>query len=84
MLYDQLTRRLFNFVYNEVRRKDMTKEILQDIFISLWNNRKNLNIATTLDACVFGAAKNKILTYVRSGTITQALRHLCACVGEVL
>lgn len=70
-LYGQLTRRLFNFVYNKVRRRDTAEEILQDIFVSLWNNRKSLHIATSLDAYVFGAAKNKITTYVRSELVRK-------------
>jgi len=71
LLYDQLTRRLFNFVYNKIRRRDMTEEILQDIFISLWNNRKSLTIATTIDAYLFTAARNKIVTYVRSEQVRR-------------
>jgi len=70
-LYGRFTRRLFNFVYNKVRRKDMAEEILQDIFISLWNNRKTLHIATSIDAYVFGAARNKITTYVRSELVRK-------------
>lgn len=70
-LYDQLAKRLFHFVYNKVRRKDTTEEILQEIFVSLWNNRKTLEITTSIDAYLFGAAKNKIMTYMRSEQVRK-------------
>jgi len=70
-LYGQLTQRLFNFVYHKVRRKDTAEEILQDIFVSLWNNRKRLQIATSIDAYLFGAAKHKITTHVRSELVRK-------------
>ena len=72
-LYGQLTRRgrLFNFIYHKVRRKDTTEEILQEIFVSLWHNRNHLHIQTSMDAYLFGAAKHKIITYVRSELVRK-------------
>jgi len=72
-LYGQLTRRrrLFRFIYHKVRRKDTTEEILQDIFVSLWHNRKRLRIDTSIDAYLFGAAKHKIITHVRSELVRK-------------
>lgn len=65
-LYDYVARRLFKFVYSKVRKKEATEEIIQDIFVSLWNNRKTLQVNTSIDAYLYGAAKNKIMSFVRS------------------
>jgi RNA polymerase sigma-70 factor (family 1) len=70
-LYDLLAKRVFHFVYNKVRRKDTSEEILQEIFVALWNNRKTLQISTTIEAYLFGAAKNKIMTYIRSEQVRR-------------
>ncbi len=37
--------RLYRIVYNRVRLKDDTKDIIQEIFISLWNNRHKIQSA---------------------------------------
>lgn len=70
-LYGKLTQRLYSYIYNKVRRRDTTEEILQDIFVSLWNNRKRLNIVTSIDAYLFGAARHKITTHVRSELVRK-------------
>ena len=70
-MYDQLAKRVFHFVYNKVRRKDTSEEILQEIFVALWNNRKTLQITTTIEAYLFGAARNKIMTYIRSEQVRR-------------
>lgn len=37
--------KLYRIVYNRVRVEDDTKDIIQEIFISLWNNRHHINSA---------------------------------------
>ena len=39
--YDAL---LFNFAYKKVRDKDEAKDILQEVFVRLWNNRSVLEL----------------------------------------
>lgn len=50
---------LLNFVYKKVNDRDQAKDILQDIFIQLWNNRTRLEIVT-LSSYLYTAALNKI------------------------
>ena len=40
--------RLYRIVYNRVRMEDDAKDIIQEIFISLWNNRHQLQSAAAL------------------------------------
>ncbi|WP_316818065.1 RNA polymerase sigma-70 factor [Pedobacter nyackensis] len=50
---------LLNFVYKKLNDRDQAKDVLQDIFIQLWNNRTRLEI-TTLSSYLYTAALNKI------------------------
>lgn len=70
-LYNHLAKRLFHFVYSKVRNKEVAEEILQEIFVSLWNNRKTLEINTSLDAYLYGAAKNKVMSFIRSEQVRR-------------
>lgn len=50
---------LLNFIYKKINDKDTAKDILQDIFIQLWNNRDRLEILT-LSSYLYTAALNRI------------------------
>jgi RNA polymerase sigma-70 factor (family 1) len=70
-LYHHFSRHLFQYVYNRVRQKEQAEEIVQEIFVSLWNKRKNLQITTSLESYLFGAAKYKILSFIRSEEVRK-------------
>jgi RNA polymerase sigma-70 factor (family 1) len=70
-LYNHTSKRLFQFVYAKVRSKEVTEEILQEIFVSLWNNRKTLQVNTSIEAYLYGAAKNKIMSFIRSELVRK-------------
>jgi RNA polymerase sigma-70 factor (family 1) len=70
-LYNHISKRLFQFVYGKVRSKEVTEEILQEIFVSLWNNRKTLEVNISIEAYLYGAAKNKIMSFIRSELVRK-------------
>ncbi|MBB5440067.1 RNA polymerase sigma-70 factor (ECF subfamily) [Pedobacter sp. AK017] len=50
---------LLNFTYKKINNRDEAKDILQDIFVQLWNNLDGLNISS-LSSYLYTAALNKI------------------------
>lgn len=50
---------LLNFTYKKIHNRDEAKDILQDIFIQLWNNLAGLDI-NSLGSYLYTAALNKI------------------------
>lgn len=50
---------LLSFTYKKINDRDKAKDILQDIFIQLWNNRADLKILT-LSSYLYTMALNKI------------------------
>lgn len=70
-LYNLFAHRLYHYVYCRVRSRAQTEEIVQEIFVSLWRNRKKLEINTSVESYLFGAAKYKILSFIRSEKVRK-------------
>ncbi len=60
--YHQLCR--FSMKY--VREKEATEEIVQDIFLYLWEKRHSLNITQSLKAYLYTATRNRSLNYIKA------------------
>ena len=70
-IYDRFADRLYDYVYRRIKIKEISEEIIQDIFVSLWSKRETLTITISLDAYLFGAAKFRVLTYFRSEKVRR-------------
>lgn len=64
-IYNKYVGPLFSFINGKIRVKEISEEIIQEIFVSLWTNRESLQIHTSIEAYLFGAAKNQVLNYIR-------------------
>ena len=60
--YSQLCR--FSMKY--VRQKEATEEIVQDIFLYLWEKRHTLNITQSLKAYLYTAVRNRSLNHIKA------------------
>lgn len=66
LIYELFADKLYHYVNRRVNNKEASEDIVQEIFVSLWDKRETVEITTSLDAYLFGAAKFRILTYIRS------------------
>jgi DNA-directed RNA polymerase specialized sigma24 family protein len=71
MIYERFADRLYNYVYRRMNIKEVSEEIVQEIFVSLWGKRETVEIITSMDAYLFGAAKFRILSYIRSERVRK-------------
>lgn len=65
-LYSQLADQLYNYIYTFTRSEDISKELVQDVFIQLWVRRDLLEGVTDLRPYVFRTTKNRLLNYLKS------------------
>lgn len=65
-VYALYARRLLAFVMRHVAVAEDAEEIVQDVFIALWNNRASIRNTDTLQPLLFTAARNRILNSFRS------------------
>ncbi|GAF03711.1 RNA polymerase sigma factor [Saccharicrinis fermentans] len=64
-IYGMLSKRLCRFVRYSINNNEDVQEIVQEVFIKLWNERENLNLNKSFEAFVFTITKNKIHDYLR-------------------
>lgn len=65
-LYNQHALPVFHFVYAILRHKQVAEEIVNDIFIKLWQHRESLPEITHLRAYLLKAGRNGASNYLRS------------------
>ncbi len=57
--------RLFDFIRRSLPASEDIESIVQEIFVKLWHNRKQLNPAKSLDAYLYTIARNEIFGHLR-------------------
>jgi len=63
-LYHQYFLKLYSIAYNGTKCPDLAQEIVQEIFVSLWMNRKTLLITRSIQAYLIGAVRNKVFDHL--------------------
>lgn len=57
--------RLFNFANGYLNNDENTKEVLQDVFLKLWDNRQKFAETTILNAYLFTLTRNRCIDLIR-------------------
>jgi len=64
-LFNLYCQQLINFSRNYVTDKQIAENIVQDVFVSVWQNRTNLNPSKMIKAYLFTSVKNNSLKHLR-------------------
>jgi len=68
-LFEQLFKEHFvhlcNFAQNYISNLDDAKEIVQDVFINLWNKRDNITSDKSVKSYLFTSVKNRCFNFIR-------------------
>jgi RNA polymerase sigma-70 factor (family 1) len=75
-IYRLYSARLFYNIQKLVKSRGTAEEILQDIFVSLWEKGPSLQIHTSLRAYLFRIAENRVCDFFRHAQRDQALYTL--------
>ena len=65
VIFDRYWKKLYNYAYKIYRSEEICQDIVQEIFISLWNNAKDTPILN-LDAYLTRSVKYKVANHIRS------------------
>lgn len=68
MLYNFYYPRLYSFAKGFLKVEDDINDILQEVFIKIWENRKNIKNTETFNAYIFTITKNAVISYFREKT----------------
>lgn len=69
-LFNRYWRKVHAMAYSRVRSKDITEEIVQELFTSLWDRRQTHSIRN-LQSYLFQAVKFKVLNYIESRIVQE-------------
>jgi RNA polymerase sigma-70 factor (ECF subfamily) len=68
-LFEQLFREYFshlsNFALSYVNDLDTAKEIVQEVFINLWNNKDSITSDKSVKSYLYTSVRNRCLNYIR-------------------
>lgn len=64
-LYHIYSKKLFGFVYKYVKIKSDAEEIVQEVFVKIWESRKKINLAYSFDSFLFTTAYNHTINILR-------------------
>lgn len=65
-LYDLYADRLYGFAYNLTHSEEMAEEIVQEVFLKIWQMREHLSPEYSFRSFLFTIAKNKFLNDLRN------------------
>lgn len=65
-LFNYYYPRLFNFSRSFLKIEEGIDDILQEVFIKIWQNRKKINSAATFNSYIFTITRNLLLNELRS------------------
>ncbi|NVM67290.1 RNA polymerase sigma-70 factor (ECF subfamily) [Mucilaginibacter sp. SG538B] len=77
VLYRRYLNNLYRYVYSICYNKEEAEEIVQELFVKLWENRASLEQVISFKAYAFRAAKNLLLNHIRKArTESSAIDQL--------
>lgn len=63
-LYDRYWKRLYLFASRMLQDEEQGMDIVQDLFTTLWHNRKEFDITTSLKTYLYTSVRNLALNYI--------------------
>jgi RNA polymerase sigma-70 factor, ECF subfamily len=73
-LFNYYYPRLYNFSKKFLKLEEGIDDILQEVFIRIWENRKNISSSQTFNAYIFTITKNLLLNELRSRLNDQKIK----------
>lgn len=71
-IYNKYWKLLFISSYNLLENKEVCEEIIQDVFIDLWNRRSKLQIKISLQSYLYACVRYKVFYEFRKNKIIKA------------
>jgi RNA polymerase sigma-70 factor (ECF subfamily) len=72
ILFDRYWKKLYQSALARVSDKEAAQDIVQELFIKLWDRRAALDVRTSLENYLFSAVRFSVISYYRSKKATEA------------
>lgn len=84
VLFNRYWDYLFGIVYRRLNDREETLDVVQDIFVYLWNSRASLSVKSGLEPYLFSAARNQLYSLYRRNQLRQVKEEMQAVVSVPL
>jgi RNA polymerase sigma-70 factor (ECF subfamily) len=74
-LYNAYKNHLAPFINSLVRSREVTEDLMQDLFLRIWEQRDMWECPGPLGAYLFRAARNRAINYIRHQQVDAAFRE---------
>lgn len=64
---------LWRFAYQMLRSREGAQDVVQDVFLDVWERRASLTITTSISAYLFSAVRRRSLFYLRHDRTTERI-----------
>ena len=64
-IYERYCRRLYAFILKYVKQKEDTEEIVQEVFIKIWEAREKINVYASFESFLYTIAYNSTISLLR-------------------
>lgn len=70
-IYKKYWQQLFMAAYNVLKDKQVCEDVIQELFIKLWNCRSNIQITVSLKAYLHASVRYEVYRQLRAGVVTS-------------
>ena len=71
-IYNRYQKLLYVYAFRKLKDKDEAKDIIQDVYVALWNTKETFDILTTLSGYLYKAVLNRALNAFRHKKIDES------------
>ena len=71
LLYQKYWQPLYLSSFNILRDQQICEDIIQDIFITVWNKRREIEIKSSLKAYLFASVRYEVFRQIRHGAVRE-------------
>ncbi len=71
IIYKKYSRRLYGFVFRYVKQEVDTEEIIQEVFVKIWQNRDKINVYSSFESFLFTIAHNETINLLKKRATEQ-------------
>ncbi len=68
-IYNRYWEVLFRHAYRLIKDKDLAKDIVQEVFVSLWDKIEELDLQFSVNAYLYKSVRNKILNLIEKDKV---------------
>ena len=74
-IFERYSKQLFQFSLSYLKSEEAADDIVQEVFIKIWNNRKDLKTDTSFQSYLFTIALNSVRKYFNQLSRLNELKH---------